>query len=488
MFDRSRWLAALLAIGVSHFHVCAQTEETTTGNQLMFVPPPVEGALSLGIYDSRGKLVRVLKKSASIDSFKSGLNGLFVEWDRNDSQGKPTPPGRYYARGVLIGDVKIEGIAFHLNDWVDRTGQTRFSHIAGLALLSDLHPVVIADAPTRQLLVFDSKTAAAKSVPINFNVQSIKPSESNLLLFDNAQIAIIDQTGNMLYQRALPDIKDADAFGSRNVILSGSELSDQSGTAPPQQIKLPEENIPHCTILQSAVLVANKASKVWKLDQQNFIPIDIGETGELLDMEAGVGDTAWVLVHTASATLVKQIDITGKSLRDIELPADLASSTRLAASRQQDALLLISNDGPMQRSVGLKFQTADQGKSVWEKWLDRSVTGFQYFDLREGRVVPSPTRTESPVVFVKPANNPLDNARQPNFQLSVYADETGAWVANADGLPLFQVCKTKGIKQTRFQSDNANGMRAYISDGIVVEEYHLTGLDNLFRFDAGSFD
>jgi hypothetical protein len=31
-------------------------------------------------------------------------------------------------------------------------------------------------------------------------------------------------------------------------------------------------------------------------------------------------------------------------------------------------------------------------------------------------------------------------------------------------------------------------MRVYVSDGSVVEEYHLTGLENLFRFDAGSFD
>jgi hypothetical protein len=31
-------------------------------------------------------------------------------------------------------------------------------------------------------------------------------------------------------------------------------------------------------------------------------------------------------------------------------------------------------------------------------------------------------------------------------------------------------------------------MRVYVSDGTVVEEYHLTSMENLFRFDAGSFD
>ena len=91
--------------------------------------------------------------------------------------------------------------------------------------------------------------------------------------------------------------------------------------------------------------------------------------------------------------------------------------------------------------------------------------------------------------MLKPANNPMENTRAsgvPAFNCG--GDETGAWVANVDGLPLFQVCATKNIKQTRCISDGANGLRVYTSDGTVVEEYHLTSLENLFRFDAGSFD
>jgi hypothetical protein len=136
----------------------------------------------------------------------------------------------------------------------------------------------------------------------------------------------------------------------------------------------------------------------------------------------------------------------------------------------------------------VRFQAANEGKSIWEKWFERSLTQFKYFDLKEGKVVPTEVKTDSPPVFVRPANNPMENTRQAMFQLSSVADETGAWIANADGLPLFQVCTTKNIKQTRCISDGANGLRVYTSDGTVVEEYHLTSLENLFRFDAGSFD
>jgi len=488
MFDRSIWFAALLTLSIPQTTSHTQ-EETTTKNQLMVVPPPIESIISLGIYDNKGKLVRVLKKGADINSFKSGLNGLFVGWDHNDAQGKPMPPGKYYARGVAVGAVKIESVAFHLNDWVDRAGQTRVSRIYSIALLNDLHLAIIADTPTRQLLLFDPTITIAKPISLNFNAQSIKSISSILVVFDKGQIAFIDSaTGHQVGQKTSSDIRDVDGLGDRNIILTGTQISDQIGTAPIQEVKLPEENLSHCALLNSTIVMASKTAKVWKLDQQNFVPIDIGETDELLDMGAGTGDTVWLLVKTGNTTLIKHVDLSGKSLCEIELPADLQSASRLTASREQDTLILVSNDSPTQRTVGLRFQTADQGKSVWEKWFDRSITHFQYFDIKEEHVIPSPTRTDSSPVFVKPVNNPMGNVRQPNFQLTAYSDDSGAWIANADGLPLFQVCKTKGIKQIHFQSDNANGMRVYISDGCVVEEYHLTGLDNLFRFDAGTFE
>src|ERR1700737_2559677 len=38
--------------------------------QLRFVPPPMEGTISLGVFDSKQKLVRVLHREATIDDFR----------------------------------------------------------------------------------------------------------------------------------------------------------------------------------------------------------------------------------------------------------------------------------------------------------------------------------------------------------------------------------------------------------------------------------
>ncbi len=486
MFDRSRWAPwTILALSLLSLSAVKADEEETS--QLMFVPPPVEGVISLGVYDSRGKLVRVLKKAAAIDSFKSGLNGLYIDWDRNDAHGKPVPSNKFFAKGVLIGDVKIEGVAFHLNDWIHDSDDLRIQKILSATLLSE-RPVVLVGAPQPGLVLFDSNGNRSKLTKLTFSPQTIKASGSNILAFDSTQFALIDPvSGVQVSQQNLPNVRDADAFENRTLALTGDQIRYQINDTS-VELKPPATDLFRCAVLTSTILVATKETKLWKFDGQAFAAINAGETGELLDMSAGTSDTVWLLVKTATATLLKQIDPSGQILREIALPHDLQTVTRLGASRNQDALLLISDSNTTQRIIGVRFQTANQGKSVWEKWFDRSLVPFRFFDVREGKVIPADARTDSPPVFVKPANNPLENTRQANFQLTTYTDDTGAWVASVDGLPLFQVCETKNIKQTQWISDGANGMRVYVSDGAVVEEYHLTSLENLFRFDAGSFD
>ena len=106
-------------------------------------------------------------------------------------------------------------------------------------------------------------------------------------------------------------------------------------------------------------------------------------------MSAGASDSVWLLLKTGTARLLKQIDPSGKTLREIELPPDLQTVTRLGASRSDDALLLISDDGNTQRVIGVRFQAANQGKSIWEKWFERTLTAFKYFDLKDGQGHPS---------------------------------------------------------------------------------------------------
>ena len=167
-------------------------------------------------------------------------------------------------------------------------------------------------------------------------------------------------------------------------MLSGNQIKYQSNGAP-QDLKPPAEDLFRCVVLSSSTVVASRNANIWKLDGQEFKAVDPGETGELLDMSAGASDSVWLLLKTGTGPLLKQIDPSGKTLREIELPPDLQTVSRLGASRSDDALLLISDDGSTQRVIGVRFQAANQGKSIWEKWFERTLTPLNFLTSRRAR-------------------------------------------------------------------------------------------------------
>jgi hypothetical protein len=79
--------------------------------RLSFVPPPLEGKISLGIYDGQEKLVRVLHREADLNAFTLGADALVTQWDGKNDNGEDLPVGRYHARGYLVGPLKVEDLS-----------------------------------------------------------------------------------------------------------------------------------------------------------------------------------------------------------------------------------------------------------------------------------------------------------------------------------------------------------------------------------------
>src|SRR5438874_2694920 len=102
--------------------------------RVSFVPPPLDGTISLGVYDAKGKLVRVLFREADINEFNIGSDSLSTTWDGKNDTGENVPPGKYSAHGFVVGDLKIEGVGFFFNDWISSAEGPRFSRIRSLAM------------------------------------------------------------------------------------------------------------------------------------------------------------------------------------------------------------------------------------------------------------------------------------------------------------------------------------------------------------------
>ncbi len=67
--------------------------------RISFVPPPLDGTISLGIYDRTGKLVRVLHQEAKLNEFKIGADALVTQWEGKNDDDEDSPAGKYHARG-----------------------------------------------------------------------------------------------------------------------------------------------------------------------------------------------------------------------------------------------------------------------------------------------------------------------------------------------------------------------------------------------------
>jgi len=78
--------------------------------RISFVPPPLEGRISLGIYDAQGKLVRVLHQEGDLREFTIGPDALVTQWDGKNDNGEDLPAGRYHAHGYLVGPLKVEDV------------------------------------------------------------------------------------------------------------------------------------------------------------------------------------------------------------------------------------------------------------------------------------------------------------------------------------------------------------------------------------------
>ncbi len=118
--------------------------------KIQFLPPPMEGTLSVGIYDESGKLVRILHKEAETDEFTVALNGLITKWDGKSDDGATCPLGKYHARGFMVGELGLEGVSFHANDWVDDEDSPRIRSVETLGAAPDGTFVLTADLPGKR--------------------------------------------------------------------------------------------------------------------------------------------------------------------------------------------------------------------------------------------------------------------------------------------------------------------------------------------------
>lgn len=362
----------------------ATATSTPRSIRISFVPPPLDGTISLGVYDAKGKLVRVLFREADINEFNIGNDSLSTTWDGKDDAGENVPPGKYSAHGFVVGDLKVEGVGFFFNDWITSAEGPRFSRIRSLAVHDE------------NLLL---------------GVDLVPPGKGHVL-YDVADKSLT--------------VKDTD-----------SEIKNDVGGSVP-----------------------------------------------------GRDGTRWVI----ESGEVKQLAANGDFLRQLPVVREQPVPKAIAASLKEDRIYLLEENEKGQRVRGLtlvatKGNGGDQAISEWKVDFEKSIIAHKNFSIAGDKPVTTPAGENIPdKVKVKLLANPLLNDDRVTVEMMIGLDADGSFVKTADGLPLCTISETQNLGRALLSSHGANALDIFQDDGAVVEQFRVTGVDQMMSFDCGGFE
>jgi len=416
--------------------VHAQDEEPpqTKGVRITFIPPPMQGTWSLGIYDKKGKLVRVLAREATEKNFTVGLNGLITFWDGRDDNGKALPPGTYSASGYAVGTLDVEGIAYHGNDWM------------------------IADDSPRVRRVVDIELRKNGRLALWAEGSDGKP-----------QLIQMDQAGE--FTGEIP----------ANPRLHAPAKGDPAADAEPA--------VPQAVIDDGKVAVLENGEKR---------ALALPNVTNPIDASLGREGRVWIIDQTPEGTEVNEFSLDGEFHRHLAIDPAEPVPKRVFASRTSDLIFLLEEKPGLQRVRGLALESAASGEpasstetptSTWKTVLSKTILASDTFAAISGQLKrPKPFSPEEKFA-VRLLPNPLLKDETPTAQINVTHDRAGSYLQTLDGLPLRRITEAPNLKWVVMgREGNAKLLTIFQGDGAVVEEFRARRLANMMAFDAGDYE
>jgi hypothetical protein len=212
---------------------------------------------------------------------------------------------------------------------------------------------------------------------------------------------------------------------------------------------------------------------------------------------SGRNGTRWVIDRAekgSSATELKQFSSSGEFLRRLPVSPNDPQPKAVAASTTEDKIYLLEENASSQRVRGLslaatKADGADQPVSEWKVDFEKWIFSPKNFSLADGKPVASGATGATPEkVKIKLQANPLLNDDRVTVELAMGFDVDGSFLKTADGLPLCTISETQELTRALLAAHGANGLDVFQDDGAVVEQFRVTGVDQMMSFDCGGFE
>lgn len=394
---------------------------------IRFVPPPLEGSISLGIFDANGQLVRVLHREAGLDEFEAGADGLVTEWDGENDRGEKVAPGKYSARGYVVGaGVKAEGVGYFFNDWVQDDAAPHIVSVENLTVTSE---------NTLALLVRLAGDRDA-SLTVSFEGDLLGPvhdgREDERFLPHRAAVQV--EGGKVMRHRAegwLP--------------VAWTELIAPLDAAP------------------------GRADTTW-----------------VIDRAANDSSTLVLKQFSAEGEVLREMNFPPEAPQP-KMVAASTSSDHIFLLEENAAVQRVRGLSLMSANAS-SAASADKPVSEWNVVFEKAIMRHENFGLAQGQPVLAPETPAPATVGIQLTGNPLQREKSDRVEVAIGFDEEGSFLKTADGLPLHAVSETPFLVRAFIAAGGAHTVEVFQDDKAVVEHLRVQALDQMMSFDGGEIE
>ena len=455
---------------------------------------PGQGLITLGIFNKAGKLVRMLHALDGEEAFRIGLNGYITQWDGRDDAGQKVPAGRYFMRGYLIGDVTVEGEAFHFNDWVSSAESSMPRRIEDFVMLPGGNLLVAGTTAAGQ--IFCGRYANEAGFLWSREIEAASTPSILLAATHSAAVVHAGQSWKVFSLEDGSDLSDPPlpvdtrptalaADNERVYFFEGDLMKSVTLDGAVSQLPAPAR-FGTLAAAETGIAGASGGSVWFSTSGELFVKILL--PASVASLSFGEGKTLWFTgtsMDPDASPVVAQTNFEGAILRALVPKPGDPRPVLVRASRTSDVFSVLEESPGLQR-VRVLSRNPGGGWSIdWE----RSIQDAPAFGFVDGQASANVAAAPPPATLRFRLDENALSGKHDEVTLQATFGVAGVQLTTADGLPLITVSHSPNIQRVAIQRGPApDTLRLLQGNGAVVEEYLVQGLRHITRLTAGEVE
>jgi len=462
------------------------------GDEVIEFAVPEEGRVTLGVFDSAGRLVRTLHRLATEEAFEVGVNGFMTKWDGRDDRGGRLPSGQYHVRGYLVGNVVISGEAKHFNDWITSDADPMIVRIYDFAMAGPVDVVIVASVAGGGTVVarFSAEGGCLwrRDIPGGTGTPVVAVGGGRVFVARGEAVLSFDAaSGESVDFPAGPPGAEVRALG----VLGGKLYLARAGAIAVRPLAGGEAEGDFATPADFTGLAVEAACIAGVGGEKLYVSRWAGDFGErdvpvpVLSIAPGSAGSLWFVGRDGGQNFVGELSAEGALLRKMTAGEGDLPPRLIRTWGEGDSFAVLEEGAGAQR-VRVMSRLPDSGWTI--EWA-RSVSDVSDFGFdTEGGLVASRGASGSKELEFRLDENPLTGLRG-TIRLRAVSDVDGTRIETADRLPLFDLGPRGDCVRTLIQrGPEADSLRVFCGNGSFVDEFSVTGLRHILPIDAGGVD